>query len=259
MLYDIGRAYGHKQINKELLLSLLMAGGGAGAGGLITIVGGKVIVKRASLKVIQAIVKALGGKILQSTLKSLFAKWVPLVGAAGMGIWARYTTNKLGEHAREIFSKQIVFEETVVDEIVLEAGVADASAPEVLSEAVIQPSLLAERIRLLVALTWIDRRADNREREFVTLLLEDPDLPTSARLELQASLESGKVTAIDYKVFEGRDDEKIATIMDMIALMKVDDQIHPAERLYIKKVSKEFQLDDADVDEMMATQPSSSA
>ena len=283
MLYDIGRAFGHKQMSKELLLGLLVAGGGAGAGGLVTIIGGKVIVKRASLALIQKIVQAFGGKILQSTLKSLFAKWVPLVGATAMATWARYTTNKLGQKATEIFSKEIVFENQVIQDVnvpAIETGESptkdvkgtlwDAPTPvpsptpfvkgtlwddpipvaEVSAAPV--PCLLVERIRLIIALTWMDRRIDDREREFVKQLLQDPDLSSEAQQELQACLDSGKVRAVDYKAFEGRDDEKIATVMDMIALMKVDEEVHPAERLFVKKVSKEFGLPDADVEEMMA-------
>ena len=40
--------------------------------------------------------------------------------------------------------------------------------------------------------------------------------------------------------------------MDMIALMKVDEEVHPAERLFVRRVGKEFGLPEADVEEMMA-------
>lgn len=56
--------------------------------------GQKVLMKRAGLRVIQKIVKILGGEITQKILKSLAAKWIPVVGAVAMAAWVKYTTSK---------------------------------------------------------------------------------------------------------------------------------------------------------------------
>ena len=88
MVYDIGRAYGHPNITQELLLGIVLSGTGISGGGLVVVQGGKVIVKRASLRLIQKLVAALGGKVTQKVLRSMLAKWVPIVGAAAMGLWA---------------------------------------------------------------------------------------------------------------------------------------------------------------------------
>ena len=146
----------------------------------------------------------------------------------------------------EIFSKDIVLEEEILDHAAdtLEGGHAGAHAHT--------PDLVEEKIRLMIALSWMDRHLDSRELDFVSRLLENPELSEPVRQELEASLDSGKVSAVNYDAFDGRDDEKIATLMDMIALMKVDDEVHPAERLFVKKVGEEFGLPEADVVEMMA-------
>ncbi|MFE8646509.1 hypothetical protein ACFX58_15625 [Sphingomonas sp. NCPPB 2930] len=108
MIYDIGQALGQEEkITKELLLGIFFAAAGTGAGGLLTVQGGKVLVRRASLRVIQKIIAMLGGRITQQALKSAISKWLPVVGAAAMAAWTGYMTRNIGRKAEEIFKLDI--------------------------------------------------------------------------------------------------------------------------------------------------------
>jgi uncharacterized protein (DUF697 family) len=109
MIYDLGVAHGREtQLNSRSLLAIFATVGGGGAIGLAAVKGGQLVVKRASLRVIQQVIVWLGGKITQRALKALLAKYVPLVGAAAMAVWARQSTVAMGREAAKLLEKDIL-------------------------------------------------------------------------------------------------------------------------------------------------------
>lgn len=111
MIYDIAVANGHQQkITPELIVGVMVSSFGLAAGSLLFIHGGRIVVKRASAQILQRIVIMLGGRITQQVVARSAAKFVPVVGALTMAIWTKYTTEKIGEKAIEIFSKDITLE-----------------------------------------------------------------------------------------------------------------------------------------------------
>ena len=108
MVYDIGVANGKQaQLTKELLVGIFLTAMGSSAGSLLTIHGGKILVRRASLQVIQKIIAMLGGRVTQQVIKSTVSKWLPFVGAAAMATWTGYMTKNIGEKANELFKLEI--------------------------------------------------------------------------------------------------------------------------------------------------------
>jgi uncharacterized protein (DUF697 family) len=65
------------------------------------------LVKRASVRVIQRVIKWLGGKIAQRVLRALIAKWVPIIGAGAMAVWARQSTIGMGRQAAALLERDI--------------------------------------------------------------------------------------------------------------------------------------------------------
>jgi hypothetical protein len=108
MVYDIGVANGKQaQLTKELLIGIFLTAMGSSAGSLLTIHGGKILVRRASLQVTQKIIAMLGGRVTQQVIKSTVSKWLPFVGAAAMATWTGYMTKNIGEKANELFKLEI--------------------------------------------------------------------------------------------------------------------------------------------------------
>ncbi len=108
MVYDIGVANGKQaQLTKELLMGIFLTAMGSSAGSLLTIHGGKILVRRASLQVIQKIIAMLGGRVTQQAIKSSVSKWIPFVGAGAMAAWTGYMTKNIGEKANELFKLEI--------------------------------------------------------------------------------------------------------------------------------------------------------
>ncbi|MDZ8242101.1 MAG: hypothetical protein RMZ69_34035 [Nostoc sp. ChiQUE01a] len=117
MIYDLGVAHGKEaHLNKNLLLGIFSTVLGGGAIGLVSVKGSQLLVKKASLRVIQKIIIWLGGNISQKLLKRFIAKWLPIAGAAAMAIWARQSTISMGEKASQMLAMDIVTSEEEVSE-----------------------------------------------------------------------------------------------------------------------------------------------
>lgn len=74
---------------------------------LVVRVGERVLVKRASLRVIQKIVEKIGYKILQRSIGKGISRWLPIVGAAGVAGYAYYDTNQVGKTSIDFFGSEI--------------------------------------------------------------------------------------------------------------------------------------------------------
>jgi uncharacterized protein (DUF697 family) len=108
MMYDLGVARGQEaKLTPHALLALFSTSVGGGAISLATVKGGQLLIKRASLRVIQRIIRWLGGKIAQRVLRAFLAKWVPIVGAGAMAIWARQSTIAIGRKAGELLKHDL--------------------------------------------------------------------------------------------------------------------------------------------------------
>lgn len=111
MIYDLGVAYGKEaHLSSQTLLAIFSTALGGSTISIATVRGGQFLVKRTSLRVLQQIIKWLGGKITQRVLRGLVARWVPIVGAAAMAVWARQSTIAMGRKAAELLRKEIVME-----------------------------------------------------------------------------------------------------------------------------------------------------
>lgn len=112
MIYDLGVAQGKEaHLNGDMLLAIFYTVTGGGAISLAAVKGGQLLVRRASLRIIQRIIIWLGGKITQRVLKALLARWIPIVGSVAMGIWARQSTAAMGRKAAGLLGLDIVIED----------------------------------------------------------------------------------------------------------------------------------------------------
>jgi arginine repressor len=70
------------------------------------------LVRRVTLRTLQQTLQKIGFKLTQKTISRTLARWVPLIGAAGMAAYSYYDTKCVAETAIEAFSKPIVIEGT---------------------------------------------------------------------------------------------------------------------------------------------------
>lgn len=254
MIYDVGMAYGKsKVLTKELLAGILITAMGASAGSLLVMQGSKVLVKRVALRAFQQIIVMLAGRVTQQALKSAISKWLPVVGAAAMAVWSNYLTRQVGKKAIEIFEKEIVLSEEVLEEVPLEeaaptapvATVSRASAPSV------SPDM--PKVQTLINLMKVDGTVKAEERDYVQTIIGNADLTASEKAGLTQAIDTGGKFAVDYSAFASSPDDAIGLLVDLITLAKRDGTFHITEKMFIKQVGKLLGFSDTDIDETMAT------
>jgi len=183
MIFDIGMAYEKdKVLTKELLAGVLITALGAGAGSMLVMQGSKVLVKRVALRVFQRIIALLAGKITQQALKSAISKWLPIVGPAAMAVWSNYTTRQVGKKAIEIFEKEIVLSEDVIDEVPDEIVQTTPPIVEPVSRALVSSiSHDMPKVQTLVNLMQVDGAVKVEEKDFLQTIIGNADLSTSEK------------------------------------------------------------------------------
>jgi len=254
MIYDVGMAYGKsKVLTKELLAGVLITALGASAGSLLIMQGSKVLVKRVALRAFQKIIALLAGKVLQQALKSAIGKWLPVVGAVALACWSNYLTRQVGKKAIEIFEKEIVLSEEVIEEMPLEtesisvrtAAISRASTPN------ISPDM--PKVQTLINLLKVDGTIKAEEREYVQTIIGNADLTESERADLTQAVDKSGKFIVDYSAFASSPDDAIGLLVDMVTLAKRDGTFHIAEKMFIKQVGKLLGFSDDDIDETMET------
>jgi len=254
MIYDVGMAYGKsKVLTKELLAGILITAMGASAGSLLIMQGSKVLVKRVALRVFQRIIAMLAGKVTQQALKSVISKWLPIVGPAAMAAWSNYLTRQVGKKAIEIFEKEIVISEEVVEEMPLETESVSVrtAATSLTATPGISPDM--PKVQTLVNLMKVDGAINAEEREYVQTIIDNADLTESERADLTQAIDKSGKFVVDYSAFASSPDDAIGLLVDMVALAKRDGSFHITEKMFIKQVGKLLGFSDNDIDEIMAT------
>lgn len=252
LIYDIGAAQGQKEIPNELLLGVFVSAAGSSAGSLLIMHGGKVLVRRASLQVMQKMITLLGGRITQQALKSAVSKWLPGIGAAAMAAWTGYLTKKIGEKAREVFQHEIVNDLATGDlELIKPVELADTISEVADIEADSEDLLEFCKLQVLIDLAKIDGRLVDAERRFIDEALESQELSEQQRVRLRTSLLGHSEPLQGIDMIADRPDSAIALLSNMIALARKDDDFHITEKLYIKKVGGLLGFTSAEIDEVI--------
>ncbi len=78
---------------------------------MVVRVGERFLIQRASSAVIKAVVQQLGLKLTQSMVGKGVSRFVPLIGAVGVGAYAYYDTRQVARTAIELFSRDNVIED----------------------------------------------------------------------------------------------------------------------------------------------------
>ncbi len=108
MVSDIAAVYGkQKTLGREEMLYCLFKHVSAQLFRDVAVrVGERVLVREASTKVLQSIAQALGVKVTQKVLTKGAARFVPLLGAAGVGAYAYFDTLQVAKTAAGLFAQE---------------------------------------------------------------------------------------------------------------------------------------------------------
>ena len=112
MVSDIASIYGkQRSLGREQMLYCLFKHVSAQVfRDVVVRVGERVVVREASLKVLQAIAQQVGVKVTQAVLGKSISRFVPLVGAVGVGAYAYFDTLQVAKNAVELFERDMIVE-----------------------------------------------------------------------------------------------------------------------------------------------------
>lgn len=112
MVSDIAAAYGRQAtLGREQMLWCLFRHTAAQAfRDLVVRMGDRLLFRRVSYAVVERIAKQVGVKIGQRAAGKGLARWLPVVGALGVGAYAYYDTGQVAATAIELFSSEVVHE-----------------------------------------------------------------------------------------------------------------------------------------------------
>ena len=82
---------------------------------LVVRMGERVLVKRASLRVMQLVAQKVGVKLTQRAIGTGLSRWLPIIGALGVGAYAYYDTAQVARTAIELFEREIDLDESAGD------------------------------------------------------------------------------------------------------------------------------------------------
>jgi hypothetical protein len=112
MVANIAAFYGKKGAltQEQMLYCLFRHTASQAVRDLVMRVGERMIVKRATLGVLQAVAQRIGVKVTRQTLTKTASRWLPVVGALGVAAYAYYDTAQVAKAAIELFERDIEIE-----------------------------------------------------------------------------------------------------------------------------------------------------
>jgi len=249
MVYDIGVAYGHRnKLNAELLISVFGYALGSGALGLMVIHGQKILVRRASLRLMQKVVQLMAGKITQRVLKSMVGRWIPVAGAVALATWSKLSTHLISKRAISIFEKEIELSEEFASE-----DLSKETIDSDLEVSLDQRDFEVIKMQSLINLMCIDGAVKQEEERFIGDMLNDSNLDGETKELLMKQLKDRFKVKVNYSKIMNEPDEAVGLMADLVALAKRDGDFHVTEKLFIKQIGKLLDFSSSDIEEILAT------
>ena len=117
LVADIAAIYGkHDTLTPEQVVYCLFQHTAAqGVRDLVVRVGQRTLVRRATPLLIRTVTRRIGVKLAQQAVGKGVARWLPVVGAVGMGAYAYYDTAQVAATAIDLFEGVIEVEAVEVD------------------------------------------------------------------------------------------------------------------------------------------------
>jgi hypothetical protein len=109
LVADIASAHGKTaNLTRESLIYCLFKHGGAALlRDVLVRAGERLLLRPASLRLTQELLSRIGVHVTQQVLGRSVARWIPLVGAAGVGAYAYFDTKRVGDTAIDLFSNDL--------------------------------------------------------------------------------------------------------------------------------------------------------
>jgi len=118
MVADIAAVYGKSAglTREHMMYCLFRHTLAQGIRDLVVRVGERIVVRRASRQAMRGVAQSVGVRMADRLLGRGISRWLPIVGALGVGTYAYYDTARVAATAMEFFEKEFVLEHDPTDE-----------------------------------------------------------------------------------------------------------------------------------------------
>ena len=202
--------------------------------------------------VVKQVAKWIGVKMTKDTFGRGIGKAIPILGGVLSGaitaISFKPMAEKLQKHLREEMPMMRSLNENVFFD---ESNIEDATFEEQdMKEA--PENLEKIKIQACINIAKIDFDFSQEEKDFITEMIDNSDeLRNREKKELLEQLNDEKLVDIDFNRLRGNILYATALLESLIAVVKVDNIVRPAEKIYLFKIAHDLGFDKDTIKEML--------
>ena len=202
--------------------------------------------------VVKQVAKWIGVKMTKDTFGKGVGKAIPILGGVLSGAITAFSfkpmAEKLQKHLREempmmrSLNENVFFDENNIEDVAFEEQDMK-EAPENLEKI---------KIQACINIAKIDFDFSQEEKNFITEMIDNSDeLRNREKKELLEQLNDEKLVDIDFNRLRGNILYATALLESLIAVVKVDNIVRPAEKIYLFKIAHDLGFDKDTIKEML--------
>ena len=202
--------------------------------------------------VVKQVAKWIGVKMTKDTFGRSVGKAIPILGGVLSGAITAFSfkpmAEKLQKHLREEMPMMRSLNENVFFD---ESNIEDATFEE--QDLQETPENLEKiKIQACINIAKIDFDFSQEEKDFITEMIDNSDeLRNREKKELLEQLNDEKLVDIDFNRLRGNILYATALLESLIAVVKVDNIVRPAEKIYLFKIAHDLGFDKDTIKEML--------
>lgn len=202
--------------------------------------------------VVKQVAKWIGVKMTKDTFGRSVGKAIPILGGVLSGAITAFSfkpmAEKLQKHLREempmmrSLNENVFFDENNIEDVAFEEQDLQET-PENLEKI---------KIQACINIAKIDFDFSQEEKDFITEMIEKSDeLSDEDRMDLVNQLHNEKLQDIDFNRLRGNVLYATSLLESLIAVVKVDNIVRPAEKIYLFKIAHDLGFDKDTIKEML--------
>ena len=202
--------------------------------------------------VVKQVAKWIGVKMTKDTFGRSVGKAIPILGGVLSGAITAFSfkpmAEKLQKHLREempmmrSLNENVFFDENNIEDVAFEEQDLQET-PENLEKI---------KIQACINIAKIDFDFSQEEKDFITEMIDNSDeLRNREKKELLEQLNDEKLVDIDFNRLRGNILYATALLESLIAVVKVDNIVRPAEKIYLFKIAHDLGFDKDTIKEML--------
>lgn len=202
--------------------------------------------------VVKQVAKWIGVKMTKDTFGKSVGKAIPILGGVLSGAITAFSfkpmAEKLQKHLREempmmrSLNENVFFDENNIEDVAFEEQDLQET-PENLEKI---------KIQACINIAKIDFDFSQEEKDFITEMIDNSDeLRNREKKELLEQLNDEKLVDIDFNRLRGNILYATALLESLIAVVKADNIVRPAEKIYLFKITHDLGFDKDTIKEML--------